>query len=734
MKINFDKGVGIKSNINSEKKIQMKINPDMGMLLVTRYLYSNPIQTLVQEYICNARDATRAAKKETPIEVTLPTKLDPTLKIRDFGQGINDDLMENVFCILGESEKRESNELTGGFGIGAKSGWAYTDSFLIRSIVDGFSKLYLAHLGEGKGGTLEVVSSFETTEPNGVEIQINVQEKDIPDFHNAVYRATQFWDVKPIIKGLLPEEISNQWKSLNPLLSNENWAIYKTSDLPKNIVDYNVTASQIILAVDKIPYRLNNSLNELSIVKKIRWEGISDDSNRQQFPLRHNVTLVVFVNNNDVEVAANREELNNNNFSKEKIENILTAIYYGIFTYQKQKEESIKSVIELIEFQKNEINVFGDTTKKVFQDNGITYSIDKLCFLTAKSDNFDSSLIFDCYSRSNNRSTKSSINLRRDSALNFRVKKIDIYIKDTKDGKNLTREKIKSLLTEPLPNHYVYVLDRQTSSDKEKDVLKFLEKALEIKLLSSINLPSKIRAKSTRPSSNGKIVIHQLLEGQSHSNQLIEKTIYLSESGLDNITNQKWLFIKTNGGKKQYPKITKKIYDKNSVISNSTIRSIIPLFLSKGYKLCTVTEKQSEKLKKFSNFSCFDSFVTDTEKNMRLTNEEEKKIRSDRWDGLPHWIYVLKNDIKLVSDNSLEEMIEYDEKIRLKQAIKNLPYFIEQLLNKEIKKIEQEIVNKNEMVSKIKERYPLAEIGNKLNKNDLLIYINAKYKELKKID
>lgn len=739
MKINIDKGVGVKSNSESQKKIQMKINANMGMALVTRYLYSNPIQTLTQEYLCNGRDAIRAAKKKNPIEVTLPTRIDPTLKIRDFGQGISDDLMENVFCVLGESEKRKSDELTGGFGIGAKSGWAYTDSFTIRSIVDGVSKLYLAHMGDTQSGTLEEVSSSKTTEPNGVEIQINVQEKDITAFHKAVYRATQFWDVKPVIKGVLPEEIPPFWKSLNPLFSNENWAIYQTKDLPENIADHNVNTAQIIVAVDKIPYRLNNSFNEFSIVKKIKGAGNSWGSNDRAF-LRHDVTLVIFVNNNDVEVAANREELNNNDFSKKQIDKILTEAYDQMVAYQKQKEAGVKNIIELIELQKTERAGFNSINGKVFQSNGIKYALDNMCRLTAESENFDTPLIFERYNMSKNRSSKFMLSREDARILNFTSKGIEIYLKDTNDGSGLTREKIRSLFNtekDSWKEKEVYVLDRPTSSDKEKEALKLLAKELEIKLLSSVKMPDKVRAKFTRPSSKGKIVIHQLSVGTgSYNKSLIEKTIYQTESEL---ANQNWLFIETNEGKKQFPKMWKK-NNEHWQMSNSTIASIIPFFLSRGYNLCTVTTKQADKVKKLSNFKCFDSFIADAEKNIRLTNDEEKVIRSQAWRGLPSWIYVLRNDIKSVSDGLIQEMFEYDNKINIKlhtplnnAARVDLPYFIRnQILAELIAKIQQEVESKYKAVSKIQERYPLANSGNESNKKDLLLYINTKYKALNK--
>ena len=46
-------------------------------------LYEHKIQTLVQEYICNARDAMREVGKGNAFEVTIPTHLNPVFKVRD---------------------------------------------------------------------------------------------------------------------------------------------------------------------------------------------------------------------------------------------------------------------------------------------------------------------------------------------------------------------------------------------------------------------------------------------------------------------------------------------------------------------------------------------------------------------------------------------------------------------------------------------------------------------------
>lgn len=84
-------------------------------------LYEHKVRTLVQEYICNARDAMREVGKGNEFEVTVPTRFEPVFKVRDFGPGVSLDRIKNVFILYGASTKRGTNNQTGGFGIGAKS-------------------------------------------------------------------------------------------------------------------------------------------------------------------------------------------------------------------------------------------------------------------------------------------------------------------------------------------------------------------------------------------------------------------------------------------------------------------------------------------------------------------------------------------------------------------------------------------------------------------------------------
>jgi C4-dicarboxylate-specific signal transduction histidine kinase len=83
------------STVQSQK---FKIGNEAMMIDIARNrLYSEPIQTLVQEYISNARDANRESQSKRPIEVTAPSEDDLVLRIRDFGPGLSPERVAEVF-------------------------------------------------------------------------------------------------------------------------------------------------------------------------------------------------------------------------------------------------------------------------------------------------------------------------------------------------------------------------------------------------------------------------------------------------------------------------------------------------------------------------------------------------------------------------------------------------------------------------------------------------------------
>jgi hypothetical protein len=160
-------------------------------------MYSNPIAAICREIPCNARDAHReAGKPDLPIEITLPIENYHFIKIQDFGLGISPDRIENIFINYGSSSKRNDNTQTGGFGLGSKTPFAYTDNFTIITRFDGIEYNYQAYIDETKIGKLALLSKIPTTESTGTQIIIPVKYTDFHTFSDHI-RKLDRWDVLP---------------------------------------------------------------------------------------------------------------------------------------------------------------------------------------------------------------------------------------------------------------------------------------------------------------------------------------------------------------------------------------------------------------------------------------------------------------------------------------------------------------------------------------------------------
>src|SRR5271156_436327 len=202
---------------------------DQGMIfeILRSKMYSNSVLSICREISCNARDAHReVGKPEVAIHITLPSALDPYYRIKDFGPGISPDRMENVFIKYTASTKRIDNVQTGGFGLGAKTPFSYTDSFAICTNYDGIQYSYACIIDETKVGKLILTSKSATTEENGTEILIPIREKNFNEFYSYTEQACRHWKVKPIIKGG-----SIAWGTQQPILEGNKWAIVASKNL-----------------------------------------------------------------------------------------------------------------------------------------------------------------------------------------------------------------------------------------------------------------------------------------------------------------------------------------------------------------------------------------------------------------------------------------------------------------------------------------------------------------------
>ena len=175
-------------------------------------LYSDTELAIVRELSCNAVDAHVMAGKETsPFHIHLPNALEPWLVIQDFGTGISHQNIYDIYTVYGASTKENTNSQIGCLGLGSKSPFAYSDNFIITSIVKGEKRIYNAFFNEQNTPSVALLSTEETTEPNGLSVQIPVKAEDFYKFQHAVEKALRFFAVKPTVSGGSVKWTDDKW-------------------------------------------------------------------------------------------------------------------------------------------------------------------------------------------------------------------------------------------------------------------------------------------------------------------------------------------------------------------------------------------------------------------------------------------------------------------------------------------------------------------------------------------
>lgn len=250
-------------------------------------LYTDKIGAVVREYSANAYDANvEAGNQETPITITLPSKLSKVFKIRDCGRGLSQQDIQDIYCFYGESTKRQSNAFIGQLGLGSKSAFAYGDNFVINSFTDGKVRSYNAFIDPSGIGQIALLSTQDTSEPNGVEIVIPVKGEDASYFGKAVKRYLRFFKVRPNIVGMDKDEYSKTFAK--PISVGAGWSLYENPE------DHRPMA-----VMGNIAYPMDR--NALKFIA-----GNEDDN---QLSYLFNTAIVIDFNIGDLDVAASREGL-----------------------------------------------------------------------------------------------------------------------------------------------------------------------------------------------------------------------------------------------------------------------------------------------------------------------------------------------------------------------------------------------------------------------------------------
>ncbi len=219
-------GQDIQTNVqNTSKEFTIKTTAKAFRILSSG-LYSDRIKAIIRELSCNAVDAHVMAKNSEPFLVHLPSNLEPWFSVRDYGIGLSENDVMNLYSTYFESTKTESNDQIGALGLGSKSPFSYTDSFNVISIWGGMSKSYTAFIDKSGTPSIVKIHEEESSEHNGIEVKFAVDKSDMDDFARKAGVVFRIFKNKPKVVG--NTRYSQYEQTLVEVLAGEGWHFYKT--------------------------------------------------------------------------------------------------------------------------------------------------------------------------------------------------------------------------------------------------------------------------------------------------------------------------------------------------------------------------------------------------------------------------------------------------------------------------------------------------------------------------
>lgn len=721
MKLNSFNGKGVETNSHNNESVEFGIgDPSVIIEILRNRLYSNPIQTLVQEYICNARDAHReAGKDKTPIQVGLPSSSNLIFSVRDFGCGLSPEQVKNVFVNYGTSTKRKSDKMTGGFGIGAKSAWAYTDNFTVKAVFDGYERHYVAHIGTKNNGVLDRVYEGKTDKVNQTTIEIAVKPQDCDSFINAALRATLFWKVKPEFSGRgneFSEWVHKEGKlvgpslyaNLKPKVELFDLEIYDDRELLFYLNGSKYYNNDIFLVVDEIPYSLGGSFS---------------DCYRSLFQvIRSGEVTCVRVGNGDCEVSASREKISDSSESKKRIKSVLDVLSKKIEEYALKKKNELKSFVEFKNFCYENYEFY---TREVFDSlvyNGWFLSGTDL---KSKTSNHElSELKYDVFWNYEQRSKKNKekrMILRKESdnkiiPFGFSVKATHVYYADQDYSEVQVKDRIRAIFSDEEKGQFVVFKTKEASAVS----------LFEAKPLSSIKVDKKTRI--FKPKENNKFTITVYNPDMNYYRSRKDNFKNIKASNENPIKDgATYVYSTYNSQSENPPRLFKVANDLKKY----------------GIRFCLIDEKFTDKVKGLSNFVSVDKFFSDfttyvNDKNFYfdlISNRVASLISLKMSDSV---VDAIKTKYNEIGDVKITKYFDSNHKFIKSNSVSysNRMEWIEIYgIDKKHDEIYRVINETDELIQHLENKYPLIlEIRENSYekrdiKSDLIFYMKAKNKK-----
>jgi hypothetical protein len=248
---------------------QFRISTDSQSIIIDSLinLYEDPIGSIVREITSNCVDAhrerdlkllnKRALEKDDDVkyfsnknvvEVEYITGnsllgIKNAIVFTDHGVGLSDERVKETYTVFGSSTKRVDNYEIGGFGLGSKSVFAYSDTFFVDTRKNGVRRVYLLSRGTSFP-TMDLVYTEKTKELNGTKIIVPLK---------SYYDASKFVDAINRQLTYFPNVIFSSFENIGNIKKAD--ILFETDDF---LIDKNSDYSGILIG--NVQYPINTDL------------------------------------------------------------------------------------------------------------------------------------------------------------------------------------------------------------------------------------------------------------------------------------------------------------------------------------------------------------------------------------------------------------------------------------------------------------------------------------------
>lgn len=194
--------------IGQQESIAMGVSDDAALMhILSSTLYTYPRLAMVRETICNGWDAhINAGLTQLPLDIVCNGGV---FSVRDHGAGIPHDKIGSIYGVYGNSTKRDDSTVTGGFGLGSKAPFAYTDNFEVTSCCEGVKTVYrVSKSSMEKGGKPSINKIVSVpTEETGITVKVNIDPHHEEEFRRLVQEVLILGEIQARVNGQEPVQV-----------------------------------------------------------------------------------------------------------------------------------------------------------------------------------------------------------------------------------------------------------------------------------------------------------------------------------------------------------------------------------------------------------------------------------------------------------------------------------------------------------------------------------------------